>query len=179
MVAALAFAPLLAAVLLHGVRAAPGWLGFVAPRHWSATGASGCPCRSSRPSCLLCPSTCLLLVRRVRTAWRRNAAAALLSLGGIAAYFSKAASSTSHVVPRAIADAPHQLATAALRHCSTAQPATSLRGGGPQRRARRASCASPIRSAPRGPREAVTEPGLRQVWFVAGTTCRRSTGTGW
>jgi hypothetical protein len=176
MVAALlAFAPLLAAVLLRGVRAAPGWLGFVAPA--AVVGFAGAyqwvSCAFVAPRLLfLLPFYLLLLVHgaRVRTAFGTGVCSglALLSLGGIAAYFEQSGFlNKAYVVPtQAIADAirtgSHDSPlTVVLDHYSSDLSAVAALL---PRQARILYVTDPL-SAARAI-ELSTEPGLRQVWFV-------------
>lgn len=173
-VALLALAPVLVAVLLRGVREAPVWLAFVAPA--AVVGFIGAYQWVSyafvAPRLLfLLPFYLLLLVHGARV-WTGLGTAvctglALLSLGGIAAYFEQTGFlNKAYVLPTdAIADAiragSHDGVTVILDHHSSDLSAVAARL---PRAARTLYIADPLSAA-----QAIglsTEPGLRQVWFV-------------
>jgi hypothetical protein len=174
-VALLALAPALAVVLLRGVRAAPVWLAFVAPA--ALVGFIGAYQWVSyafvAPRLLfLLPFYLLLLVHGARRLAGFGTAVctgvALLSLGGIAAYFeqtgflNKAYVLPTETIANAIrASSDDGSVTVILDHYSSDLSAVAALL---PRQARVHYIADPSSAA-----QAIglsSEPGLRQVWFV-------------
>jgi hypothetical protein len=173
--ALLLLAPALAVMLVRGVREAPPWLAFVAPAavvgfigayHWVSYAFVA-------PRLLfLLPFYLLLLVQGARVQTGAGTAVcagvALLSLGGIAAYFDQAGFlNKAYVIPTeriaaAIrAGSPDQPVTVILDEYGIDLDAVAAQLPGDARILFIGSPGSAAAAAGLS-----TEPGLRQVWFV-------------